>query len=168
MISVTTVTQVHALHISYLAWSGNNLNIVSGKYAYEYSASFEIIHTPAAHIGRNYARLHGLDGFIINHNSQALDFSTNWTGSKFIFDLGTSQRLTQFFSFQYVFFVGSECAGCTGYPLSYNGKCVSFCPPGSFPTSENTCIFCGDGYIWNGDVCQKQCPQGQILNMIAN
>ena len=99
LISVTTITQVHGLHISYLAWASTNLNMVAGAYAYEFSPSYEITHTPAANIGRNYARIHGLTGFIINHNSQRLSFVTQWTGIKFNFDLGASAQFTQYLSF---------------------------------------------------------------------
>ena len=116
LISVTTVTQVHALHISFMAWVSTNMTMVVGHYIYEYSPSHELIHTPSDAIGRNYARIHGITGFIINHNSQTLSLSTKWTGAKFIFDMGASQTLTQYFAFVYVFFLGSECSDCTGYP----------------------------------------------------
>ena len=168
LISVTTVTQVNSLHISYLAWSATTLQMVTGSFVYEMLPSYEIVHTPTTNIGRNYARLHGISGFIINHNSQAISLSTTWTGNKFIFDLGTSQRLTHYFTFEYVFFIGSECSDCPGYIYSYNGRCVSFCPAGSYPTAEKTCIECGEGYFWDGSKCSILCPDGQFLNIATN
>lgn len=169
LITVTTVTQVHALHISYVAWISTKLSLVTGNFTYEPTAgSLEIVHSPTDNVGRNYARVHGLTGFIINHNYQNLSFSTSWTGSKFQFDLGLSQRLVQYFSFQYLFFIGSECASCPGYEFSSNGACVDVCPPGSYPTQEKTCISCGDGYYWDGSGCIKLCPVGQTLNTLNN
>lgn len=151
--------------MSYLAWvSSTTLNLVAGTYIYEMSPSYEIRHTPIANIGRNYARIHGLTGFIINYNSQSIIFSTTWTGSQFLFDLGTSQSITQYFAFQYVFFVGSQCSYCTGYSYFHDNRCLAFCPPGSNPTAEMTCIICGEGYFWTGSECRKLCPDDQILN----
>lgn len=141
LISVTTVTQVQALHISYLAWTaGTTLQAVVGSYVFDLTPGPEIVHTPVSNIGRNYARLHGLTGFIINFSSSSIIFSTTWTGSKFVFDFSSSQRLVQYFSFQYIFFIGSECSDCPGYVFTYQGRCVAFCPAGSYPTAEKTCI----------------------------
>jgi hypothetical protein len=50
----------------------------------------------------------------------------------------------------------------------YNGICAAQCPPGSYPTSDKTCITCGDGYYWDGGNCIKLCPSGQILNPLNN
>ena len=159
MITLTTVTQVHALHISYIAWINSKLSFVVGNYTYEPSANvLEIAHSPSANIGRNYARIFGLTGFIINHNYQNISFSTTWTGAKFIFNLGVSQRLVQYFSFSYIFFLGSECGSCPGYEFMSNGVCADVCPAGSYPTTEKTCVTCGDGYYWDGSSCIKLCP----------
>lgn len=169
LITVTTVTQVQSLHISYVAWISTKLSLVSGNFTYEPADGvFEIAHSPSDNIGRNYARIHGLTGFIINHNYQNISFSTTWTGTKFIFDLGLSQKLTQYFSFTYLFFIGSECGSCPGYEFVSNGVCVETCPPGSYPTVEKTCITCGDGYYWDGSGCIKLCPTGQTLNVARN
>ena len=35
MISVTTITQVHNLYVSFIAWSSSSLNIAAGSYVYE-------------------------------------------------------------------------------------------------------------------------------------
>jgi hypothetical protein len=169
LITLTTVTQVHAIHISYVAWISTKLNIVNGNYTYEPSSSlYEIAHTPSASIGRNYARIFGLTGFIINNNFQNISLTTTWTGARFQFDLSLSQRFVKYFSFSYLFFLGSECGSCPGYEFISNGVCVEACPPGSYPTTERTCISCGDGFYWDGSGCIKLCPTGQTLNVQNN
>lgn len=136
LISVTTVTQVQALHISYIAWLRTDLTIVSGSYIYEpNNNNFEVAHSPDSIIGRNYARIFGVTGFIINYNFQTISLTTNWTGSRFTFDWAQSQTLLQYFSFEYIFFIGSECGGCPGYEYVSNGRCYQNCPAGSYPTS---------------------------------
>jgi len=169
LITATTVTQVHALHISYIAWVSTRLNMVAGNYTYDPTLGMtEIGYTPPSNIGVNYARIFGLTGFIINHNFQNISLSTAWTGTKFVFDFGLSQKLVQYFSFQYIFFLGSQCGSCPGYEFVSNGTCVERCPPGSYPTGEKTCIICGDGFYWDGTGCIKLCPTGQTLNVANN
>lgn len=169
LLTVTTVTQVHAIHISYVAWIATKLTLVAGNYTYDATAGIaEVAHSPVTNIGRNYARVFGLTGFIINQNSQNISFATNWNGARFSFNLGLSQSLLQYFSFQYIFFLGSECGSCPGYEFVSNGTCVEACPPGSYPTIEKTCISCGDGYYWDGSGCLKLCPTGQTLNLVTN
>ena len=91
-----------------------------------------------------------------------------WTGSKFHFDLDVNTPYTIYLSFEYIFFLGSECSDCPGYPLSYNNKCVQYCPLNTYATPENVCINCGEGHEWNGNSCVKQCPTGQTLNFRNN
>lgn len=108
LITTTTVTQVHALHISYIAWISTGLNFVFGNFTVEPSNPVgDITHTPATSIGRNYARIFGLTGFIINNNFQNISLGTVWTGSNFIFNFGQSRSSLQYFSYQYLFFIGS-------------------------------------------------------------
>ena len=106
-LSVTTITQVHAIHISYVAWSVTDLNLVSGKYHEQVVDFLEISHIPEQNVGRNYARIFGLTGFVINNNNQEIIFSTNWSGSKFIFDFDISTPFLSYISFEYIFFLGS-------------------------------------------------------------
>ena len=144
LISVTTVTQVQSIYISYIAWVQTQLNIVAGNYIYEpVAGSYEVAHNPDSIVGRNYARIFGITGFIFNYNFQNISLSSTWTGSRFTFDFGQSQTLIQYFSFQYIFFIGSECGSCPGYPFASQGKCHKNCPAGSYPTQEQTCITCG-------------------------
>ena len=107
---------------------------------YEFRDDYNIAHIPDRTIGRNYARIHGITGFIINHNYQPLSLVTTWTGNKFIFDLEVSQQITQYFSFAYAFLIGSQCSSCNGYPFSYQGICVKSCPKGSYPKIDKNCI----------------------------
>ena len=169
LITVTTVTQVHAIHISYVAWFSTKLSLIFGNYVYDPANGMtDIAHSPSDNIGRNYARIHGLTGFIINNNNQNITYSTTWTGTRFQFDFGFSKSVVNYFSFQYLFFIGSECASCPGYEFFSNGQCVESCPAGSSPTAEKTCISCGDGYYWDGNNCVKLCPVGQTLNTDNN
>ena len=124
--------------------------------------------TPPTNIPRSYARLYGISGFIINYNAQRLQYNSKWDGFSFSFLFGSSTSLVRYFSFNYIFFVGSECSDCPGYQLVANGTCVNFCPVGSTRTPENICIFCGEGRVWNGTVCILECPSGQYLNTNLN
>jgi hypothetical protein len=65
--TVTTITQVQAIHLSYVIWGSTNLTIVDGKWSSDEFTGGEINHIPYSNIGRNYARIFGLTGFIINH-----------------------------------------------------------------------------------------------------
>ena len=67
LFSVTSITQVHAIHISYIAWKSTDLTLIHGSFTFEDKVSREISHIPFENIGRNFARIHGLTGFIINH-----------------------------------------------------------------------------------------------------
>ena len=133
--SVTTITQVQSLYISYVAWAETTLTIVSGKFVSEITSAAEISHIPESNIGRNYARIFGITGFIINHERQNLFFQTHWSGSKFVFNLEISQSLIKYISFEYLFFLGSECSDCPNYPFIFNGTCRQFCPEGFHATS---------------------------------
>lgn len=101
------MTQVHAIHVSYFAFYETTLNLVYGHYEYDAFYGGLIEYVPPENIGRNYARLHGISGFIINYNSQDVSFDVKWTGAKFIFDLGISQRFTKYLQYSYLFLIGS-------------------------------------------------------------
>lgn len=126
--SVTTITQVHSIHISYIAWETTNIDIVTGKYVQNIDNLIEISHTPISRVGRNYARIFGITGFIINNKGQEITFSTNWSGTMFNFILDASTPFIKYLSFEYLFFLGSECSDCVDYPLIFEGTCRKFCP----------------------------------------
>jgi hypothetical protein len=163
---VTTITQVQAVHISYISWVKTDLTVATGNFTYDTTIRVtpDISYSPSVSIGPNYARIFGLTGFIINYNYQNISLATTWTGSKFTFDFSVSQNLVQYYTFQYIFFIGSMCGSCPSYDFMYNGVCTTQCPSGSYPTADKTCITCGDGYYWDGANCMKMCPTGQILN----
>lgn len=98
-------------------------------------------------------------------NKNDIKYKTEWDGQRFLFKFGVNENLLKYFSFQYIFFIGSECADCPGYPISYENKCLSHCPSGTFLTEKNTCITCGKGMEWNGTSCVQSCPQGQFLDV---
>ena len=67
-----------------------------------------------------------------------------------------------------MFFIGSECSNCPGYPYILNGNCVQVCPEGYYATDRKICIECSEGYYWDGSNCVKQCPPSQFLNIGTN
>ena len=79
-ISVTTITQVNSIYISYIAYQSTNLKVISGSYSYDPNNGLGFSHAPLVLIPRNYARVYGITGFIINHNQQKITFGTEWTG----------------------------------------------------------------------------------------
>lgn len=91
VISVTTITQVNSVHISYLAWGETTIDFAYGNYLYEPNPSRDTTHTPLQNIGRNYARIYGITGFIIKNQYQSVSLSTQWTGTKFLFDFGVGK-----------------------------------------------------------------------------
>lgn len=138
------------------------MEILAGSYVFE--GESDLVHIPPLVIGRNYARIHGITGFVINYNYQKIYFAAQWTGAEFIFNLGNSRNLLQYLGYEYIFFAGSNCKDCPGYPIAYNNTCVRYCPPNTYLTPEKICLSCGEGRIWNGTACQKSCPKGQYLN----
>ncbi len=69
-LSVTTITQVNFLYVSYLAYQITTLEILDGSYIFE--GGSELVHIPPVFVGRNYARIHGITGFVINYNQQKI------------------------------------------------------------------------------------------------
>ena len=151
--------------MSYVAWWQTDLNLISGKYNSNILNGLEISHIPEQNVGRNYARIFGLSGFIINHQDQDLYFSTKWSGSKYTFDFDSTTPFVKYLSFQYLFWLGSECSDCPNYPYIFNATCWQYCPEGSHATDDKVCIDCGEGHYWNGTTCVKECPKGQFLNV---
>ena len=166
--SVTTTTKVNSIYVSYVAFQGTTLEMVAGGHIYDPEFSGLLTHTPSVQVPRSYARLFGISGFIWNYNSQTLSFSTKWDGFSFTFLFGSSTNLVQYLSYNYIFFIGSECSDCFGYTLVWNSTCVNFCPAGTYKTPTGICISCGEGRVWNGSVCIIDCPAGQYLNAASN
>lgn len=160
---------MNSLYISYVSFQSSSLTIVGGGYVYDVTEnpSAGLYFAPETNIPRNYARIYGLTGFLLNYNNRRINFSTKWDGFSFNFEFGVigNQKLLQYFSFNYIFFLGSECQDCLGYEIFNNNICVSFCPVGTSRTVDNTCMNCGEGREWNGSQCITSCPRGQYLNM---
>lgn len=75
-LSVTTITQVNSIYVSYTAFQNTNLNIAMGAFIYDPNNGQGFSHAPALTIPRNYARVYGITGFIINYNAQNINFRT--------------------------------------------------------------------------------------------
>ena len=145
------------------------LKVDSGSFLYDATVSGSALAiSPVPAISRSYARIYGISGFILNYNAQRLTFNTAWDGFAFSLSFGSSSSLVQYLTFEYLFFSGSLCSNCPGYPLEANGTCVNFCPIGSSNSAMNICIFCGEGRNWNGSVCILSCSSGQFLNTTTN
>lgn len=85
--------------MSYIVWDQTNLDVVSGNYILPDNVGAEISHTPDYNIGRNFARIFGITGFIIVHKNQDIMFNTEWTGNKFVFILDASRPLIKYLSY---------------------------------------------------------------------
>ena len=168
MFSLTTITQVHSIVVSYVVWDETDLNLVNGNYILPDDIGIEISHSPFNEIGRSYARIFGITGFIILHKDQEIQFNTKWTGSKFLFVFDISRPLVRYLSYQYIFFMGSVCASCPGRPYYFDKKCYKYCPENTYASIDHICVDCGEGYYWNGTTCVKICGTGQILNIATN
>lgn len=167
-LSVTTTTQVNFLFISYVAYQTLGVQYQAGNFVYDPSYQPLLSYTPVTTIPRNYARIYGLTGFIINFVYGQIALDTVWDSFTFTFNFKQSVSLVQYFSFEYIFFTGSECENCPGYPYASNGTCVNFCPAGTYLSGGKYCLSCGEGRVWNGTHCIIECPQGQFLNTTNN
>ena len=83
MFSVTTITKVDSIYVSYVAYQQTNLQFVGGSYIFDPNYGGAFTYTPTQVVPRNYARIFGLSGFIINYNAQKLEFGTKWDGFSF-------------------------------------------------------------------------------------
>ena len=79
-LQATTITRVHGIYLSYVAFIDKKLSNVAGSYGYSFEQLPSISHTPLYEVGRNYARIHGISGFIINNVGQDIFFNAEWTG----------------------------------------------------------------------------------------
>ena len=75
-LSVTTITQVNSIYVSYIVYQTTYLEIAVGDYAYDPNNGQGFTLTPPIPIPRNYARVYGITGFIINYNMQNVKFNT--------------------------------------------------------------------------------------------
>lgn len=166
-LSVTTITRVDSIYISYVALQDSNLPIIGGRYVYDSSQDTltenGLYYSPQTDAPPNFARIYGISGFLFNYNRQKISFSTQWDGFAFSYKMG-DLKILSYFSFSFLFFTGSPCQDCPGYQILYNSTCIGTCPAGTFLTSDNICIECGTGREWNGTTCVTSCPKSQYLN----
>ena len=80
-LSVTTETQVNEIYISFLAYSADiKLEIHEGIFNYENINNNQPRYVPPKYIPRNYARIYGVTGFILNYNGKEIIYKTRWNG----------------------------------------------------------------------------------------
>lgn len=68
-LAVSTITTVNSIYISYIAFQSSTLSIVGGGFVYDIvgNPSSTMYYAPQNNIPRNFARLFGVTGFIINY-----------------------------------------------------------------------------------------------------
>lgn len=71
---------MNSIYISFIAYQTTNLKIAYGSFVYDPNNGKGFTLTPDETIPRNYARIYGITGFIINYNAQNIQFKTEWTG----------------------------------------------------------------------------------------
>lgn len=72
ILSTTSTTNVDSLYISYVAYQTTTLDLIVGSYVFDRSSSSSLAHTPDVSIPRSYARIYGINGFVINYNTYSL------------------------------------------------------------------------------------------------
>ena len=93
------------------------MQIIGGAFVYDVTEKNNgLYYVPETNIPRNFARIYGLTGFLLNHNTEAISYTTKWDGITFSFTFGNQESL-KYFSFGYVFFTGSICLDCAGYQI---------------------------------------------------
>jgi len=144
---VTTVTQVQALFISYIAYGSEYSDIYAGSYLFDtYIASANLVHTPPANLTSNMVDFYGLNGFILNNNEAGFRISSSWSGNSFKFETNSNYR---YLSYNYIFILGSSCSDCKGYPIYFENNCVAYCPT-TANFNGKTCVTCIASQRWNG------------------
>lgn len=163
-ITVTTVTQIQSIFISYIGWGSEFTEIHTGSFLFDtYVASASLAHTPSVNLTKNLVDFYGFNGFILNNNGADFKLSTSWTSNQFKFTTNSNYR---YLSFNYFFVLGGSCTQCKGYPIFYEKNCVAYCPTGSNYNGQ-TCITCVTAQKWNGTECVDRCDSGKIWNVTS-
>lgn len=163
-VSVTTVTQVQSLFISYIAFSSSYTGASIGSYLYDsYIPSSNLFYTPQTSISINLAQFYGFNGFILSNGGSGFGLTVAWNGAQFGF---TTQSNYQYISFNYFFIVGGPCSACKDFPIILNGKCIAYCPSGSNYDGK-TCITCLDSQRWHETNCVNRCTNGRVWDVTS-
>ena len=142
MLQSTSATQVHAIFVSYVAYAANVQNMVAGTYIYDrYNPVNSLQFSPSTDVRTNQLAFHGLNSFIVRNSQSSFDLTTTFASGSLIFSSSSS---LYYLSYSYFFLIGGPCGVCPGYPINYNGTCVSTCPPNSYYNGI-TCITCLPG-----------------------
>ena len=127
------------MFISYLAFQNTVLSVIGGNFVFDRISNSDqtLYYAPSNLIPKNYARLYGITGLLLNYNRQKLTLRTVWDGYSFNFQIGTITEISllQYYSFSFIFFTGSECQDCPGYSIYYGGACINYCPAGTAKTN---------------------------------
>ena len=80
------------MYISFLAFQNTVLSVVGGNFVYDKISNpgQTLFYAPENSIPKNYARLYGMTGFLLNYNRQKLNFKSLWDGYSFNFQIGTT------------------------------------------------------------------------------
>lgn len=84
---MTTSTKVNYVYISYVAYQSSYLDTNGGTFIYD-GTNFnnsDLFYSPEKMMPRNFARMYGLSGFILNYHEDRIKFSCLWDGFKFAF-----------------------------------------------------------------------------------
>ena len=153
-VSVTTVTQVQSLFVSYIAYGSDLENIYLGQYIYDaYAAAINLAHIPNVDISKNLVDFYGFNGFILGNNRNSFALTAKWSGNQFNFLTNSNYR---YISFTYFFMLGSSCSNCKNNPIFYQDKCLSYCPLNTNYTGK-TCVECSISQKFNGTGCADKC-----------
>lgn len=85
------MTSVYSVYISYIAFQDPLLAVNGGGFVYDSVVTPNenlIYHYPEVPIPRNYARMYGITGFLLNYIPLKISLSTKWDGSIFTAQLG--------------------------------------------------------------------------------
>lgn len=159
LLESTSATQVYSIFVSYIVYDSNIQNLVAGIYVYDqYIPTLSLQFTPPIGISNNNGAFHGFSGFIIRNNQQNFQITGNLINGNLTFSTISS---LYYLSYSYFFLIGGPCGQCPGYSISYNGNCISTCPPNSYLSQSGTCVTCQSGQIWNGTACVNRCNGGR-------
>lgn len=105
-----------------MAFQKTSLAAIGGSFVYDVTEdpNAAMLFNPQDPIPMNFARIFGLTGFLINFNTERISYKTEWDGITFTFGFSNINSL-KYYSFSFIFFTGSVCSDCTGFPIEYNG-----------------------------------------------
>ena len=139
LIQSTSITQIHAIFVSFIAYDPSILNMVSGSYTYDqYQPMRYLQFTPPISVSTNSLAMHGFNSFIMRNGQFHFMIMAELVNSQLSF---TSSTELFYLGYSYFFLVGGPCGQCPGYNIYFNNRCMTACPPNSYYNGQ-TCIVC--------------------------